>query len=161
MKKLAPLLSTAILFSVLFTAVYAAEVEREFKVGLFGSEEVPARNTGAFGDAEVELKDLMLKFEEEVCNIKGVTQAHIHVGALGANGPIVIFLYGFDSTGAFSAEDCKRLSKGIATPANLIPRPAIGINTWDDFVAALLAGNTYVNVHTLAFPGGEIRGQLD
>jgi len=37
------------------------EVEREFKVGLLGSEEVPARNTGAFGMAEVELKDLMLK----------------------------------------------------------------------------------------------------
>jgi len=160
MKKLAPLLSTAILFSVLFTAVYAAEVEREFKVGLLGSEEVPARNTGAFGMAEVELKDLMLKFEEEVCNIQGVTQAHIHVGAIGTNGPIVIFLYGFNAAG-FSAEDCTRLSKGIATPANLIPRSTIGINTWDDFVAALLAGNTYVNVHTLAFPGGEIRGQLD
>lgn len=162
MRKLAPLLSTAMLFSVLLTAVYAAEVEREFKIGLTGGAERPTPVvTQAFGSAEVELKDLLIKFEVEVCNIQHVTQSHIHVGSAAVAGPVIIFLYGFDSTGAFSAEDCKRLSKGIATPANLIPRPAQGINNWDDFVNAFMSGNTYVNVHTTAFPGGEIRGQLD
>jgi hypothetical protein len=34
------------------------------------------------------------------------------------------------------------------------------ITSWDDFVKALLAGNTYINVHTKANPMGEIRGQL-
>lgn len=161
MRKLAPLLSTAMLFSVLMTAVYAAEVEREFKIGLTGGAERPAPVvTQAFGSAEVELKDLLIKFEVEVCNIQGVTQSHIHVGSAAVAGPVIIFLYGFDPTG-FSAEDCVRLSSGVRTPANLIPRPAQGINNWDDFVNAFMAGNTYVNVHTAAFPGGEIRGQLD
>lgn len=149
------------LFSVLFTAVYAAEVEREFKIGLTGGAERPTPvATQAFGSAEVELKDLLIKFEVEVCNIQHVTQAHIHVGSDAVAGPVIIFLYGLDPTGAFSAEDCERLSSGVRTPANLIPRPAQGINNWDDFVNAFMAGNTYVNVHTLAFPGGEIRGQL-
>jgi hypothetical protein len=30
----------------------------------------------------------------------------------------------------------------------------------DDLVAEIDSGNTYVNVHTNAFPGGEIRGQI-
>jgi hypothetical protein len=29
-----------------------------------------------------------------------------------------------------------------------------------DFVTQLLQGNVYSNIHTTAFPGGEIRGQL-
>lgn len=161
MRKIAPLLSTLVLFSVLLTAVYAAEVEKEFKIGLTGGAERPNPvDTQAFGFAETELKDLTLKFEVEVCNIQRVTQSHIHVGSADVAGPVILFLYGNDPTGAFSAEDCKRLSKGVLTPASLIPRPAQGITNWDDFVAAYLAGNTYVNVHTLAFPGGEIRGQL-
>lgn len=153
------------LFSVLLTAVYAAEVEREFKIGLTGGAERPTPvTTQASGFAEVELKDLLIKFEVEVCNIQHVTQAHIHVGSAAVAGPVIIFLYPgtgpADPTGAFSAEDCERLSSGVRTPANLIPRPAQGINNWNDFVNAFMAGNTYVNVHTTANPGGEIRGQL-
>jgi hypothetical protein len=39
-------------------------------------------------------------------------------------------------------------------------RPAIGINTIDDAIQAIVGGNSYVNVHTTQFTGGEIRGQL-
>ena len=39
-------------------------------------------------------------------------------------------------------------------------RPEIGINTFADAVQAIVGGNAYVNVHTTANGGGEIRGQL-
>jgi hypothetical protein len=34
------------------------------------------------------------------------------------------------------------------------------VQLFADLLAAIRAGTTYVNVHTTAFPGGEIRGQL-
>jgi hypothetical protein len=39
-------------------------------------------------------------------------------------------------------------------------RPAAGILNIDDAIQAIVGGNAYVNIHTTANPGGEIRGQL-
>src|SRR5205814_2220235 len=39
-------------------------------------------------------------------------------------------------------------------------RPEIGIRTFADALQAIVGGNAYVNIHSSAFPGGEIRGQL-
>ena len=85
--------------------------------------------------------------------------AHIHFGASGASGPILfpfIEPYATDfplgvTSGAYST---------TLTASSLIPDPGNGINTFTDAVAAIEADNTYVNIHTDAFPGGEIRGQL-
>lgn len=141
-----------------------------FVTRLSGIHEVPDVITDAKGTATVEIvgDGTMLTFEVEVCNIVGVTQAHIHFGDFGTAGPILLFLYGLDPTGAFSTVDCSLLATGTLTPADLIPRPEVGIENWDDFLRALHAdaaggyvrGLTYVNVHTLAHPTGEIRGQL-
>jgi hypothetical protein len=38
--------------------------------------------------------------------------------------------------------------------------PGAGINMFADAVNAIEAGQTYFNIHTVAFPGGEIRGQI-
>jgi hypothetical protein len=46
---------------------------------------------------------------------------------------------------------------GTLTAANLTP--AGPIMTFADAVEALKEGNTYTNLHTQMFPGGEIRGQ--
>ncbi len=79
------------------------------------------------------------------------TAAHIHSGARGVAGPIVfplnVTLTPF-STVAFDAAD-------YPTPV-----PAGASPDFPSFVAAMKAGNTYVNVHTAACPDGEIRAQL-
>jgi hypothetical protein len=100
-----------------------------------------------------------MHFRVVTTNVHAITQSHIHIGDFGVNGPIVVFLYGFNAAGTESAGI---LSEGDFTAANLIARPAIGFGaTMPELVAKLRSGGAYVNVHTIAHPGGEIRGQIE
>jgi hypothetical protein len=135
-----------------------------FTVALRGSQQVPPVTTNAFGFVIVRLfhngTSTAIDFRLIVCNIANVTHAHIHVGAAGTNGPIVVPFFDQPSSPVSKANGCTVLASGLRGPFDLIPRPEAGINNWADFVHALLSGNTYVNVHTIANPGGEVRGQL-
>lgn len=82
-----------------------------------------------------------------------MTAAHIHLGAAGTNGPVVAFLYGPNAAGTNAITQ-----SGSITEANFVG-PMAG-KTWADFNAALVSGQLYVNVHSLANPGGEARGQI-
>lgn len=87
-------------------------------------------------------------------DILGVAGAHIHCAPAGANGPVVAFLAapvpgGFDGKVDVGA---------TLTNANII-NPACGA-TVAELLDAMAAGDTYVNVHSPAFPGGEVRGQI-
>jgi hypothetical protein len=132
-----------------------------FHIRLTGNQQVPAVSTTAFGFAEVQLSEdnNTLSFEVAVCNIANVIASHIHVGAANANGPVVLPFFG-SATPFNSTKGCDTLAEGTRTSGNLVARPEAGINTWTDFINALVAGNAYVNVHTTAHTGGEIRGQL-
>ena len=137
------------------------QVNTSFRIRLEGDQSVPPVDTTSFGFAKIQLVDnTTLRFTLIVCNIANVTRAHIHVSAAGTNGPVVIGffeepIYPFSTT-----HGCSLLSAGIRTPSDLTVHPEAGINNWTDFVHALQTNNTYVNVHTTAHPGGEIRGQL-
>lgn len=74
-----------------------------------------------------------------VSGIDPATMAHIHKGAAGASGPVVV---PFDAPTSGSSQGCK---------------PATA-----EVVAAIVAspGDYYVNVHNATFPKGAIRGQL-
>ncbi|MDQ2711327.1 MAG: CHRD domain-containing protein [Acidobacteriota bacterium] len=87
-------------------------------------------------------------------NLTGpATMAHIHFGAPGVDGPIVLpfFMSNMPASDTIS---------GSLTAADLMPDPAGGINTIADVATAIENGNAYVNVHTAQYPAGEIRGQL-
>jgi Ca2+-binding RTX toxin-like protein len=75
-----------------------------------------------------------------------LTMSHIHVGAPGVNGGIIFDLGG---GAAWTPQD-----GGLRRTLTDAEFPVANIGD-------LLAGNTYVNVHTTAFPGGEVRGQLN
>ena len=109
-----------------------------------------------------------------VNDISNITQAHIHMAAKGVNGGIVVWLYpSVTATTALPAGGGPHsglLAQGTFTAANL--RGALAGQPLSALVAAIAAGNTYVNVHTSDgvapanqgpgdFPGGEVRGQLD
>jgi hypothetical protein len=133
-----------------------------FRIDLTGGQQVPAVATDAFGMATVKLIDngTAIAFRVIVCDIVNVTASHIHVGAAGTNGPVIIPF--FTNQPLFSSpHGCKTLAEGIRTAADLNTKASPTVTSWNDFVKNLLAGNTYINVHTSpAHQGGEIRGQL-
>ena len=56
---------------------------------------------------------------------------------------------------------------GVLTAANIVGpngqgiAPSLnGVNEFDELVEAILSGNTYANVHSAKFQGGEVRGQI-
>jgi hypothetical protein len=131
--------------------------EAAFDATLTGASERPDPvTTDASGSASVEVDGETVSFEVEVEDIDEVTMAHIHVGGTAVAGPIVVTLFNTGTPESFTARET--LAEGTFTEADITP--AGGIVTLDDLVAAMEAGNTYVNVHTTANPTGEIRGQL-
>jgi hypothetical protein len=134
----------------------------EFKAKLTGSQEVtdPAGGvaTDTVGKARFEFNDAKteLEFELEVEDGVRVTQAHIHCAPAGSNGPIVIFLAGFHDKGWDVDGDW--IGDATATDAN-ITNNACG-STLAQIAQAMAEGRTYANVHTVAHPAGEVRGQI-
>jgi hypothetical protein len=103
-------------------------------------------------------------FRLDVLNGLGITQAHLHCGAAGVNGPIVAFLFGLVPAGV---NVNGTLATGVLTNASIQPvdfstNAACGrtINNIASLHAAALERRIYVNVHSLAFPGGVTRAQL-
>lgn len=127
-----------------------------FTANLSGDNEVGPVATVASGKATFILNDdhTQLSYLLEVANIDSVTQAHIHRGGPGDNGPVGVFLYGLAPAGG---PVNGVLASGTITADDLIG-PWAG--DMDGFLNDLLTGNTYVNVHTTPHPAGEIRGQV-
>jgi hypothetical protein len=126
-----------------------------FEAVLSGDGEVPPNDTKSRGtfvlDASTEGE---LSYRLVVANIEDVIAAHIHCGPVGVNARIGVTLFmggPIDVNGT--------LAEGTVTAPD--PNNACGWLTIDDVIAAILAGNAYVNVHTTAFPRGQIRGQLE
>lgn len=150
-------LVSATLIVLLVSAVQARAEVINFTAILSGGNEVPGVSTGAAGTATASYDTAtgVLTYRVEVWNMpSGTTASHIHVGAAGVSGPTVV-----NFTVLTSISNDYAIT-GTASASNLNVRAAQGINSWDDLVQALLLGNLYVNVHSTANPGGEIRGQV-
>jgi hypothetical protein len=114
---------------------FAADVN----VTLSGDQVTPAVTTSASGSGTITIgDDHSVSGSVTTTGVAGPA-AHIHMAAAGQNGPVIV------------------------------PMTKSGDNTWtvqagakltDQQYDAFKAGNLYVNVHSAAHPGGEIRGQL-
>lgn len=142
-------------------ALKSAKKVKTFKAHLTGDQEVPAAETRATGQANFKLsKDgTELQFKLIVANIQNVTMAHIHLAPVGVNGGVVVWLYPSGPPAALIPGRTNGiLAEGVITESSLVGSLAGG--TLDDLISSLEDGNAYVNVHTSAYPGGEIRGQI-
>lgn len=156
-KIITALLSAVLVLGMLVPAAFA-QTNRNFVAHLTGDEEQPPVSTQAQGQAIFHLsKDgTELRYKLIVANINDVRMAHIH---LSPSGQVVVWLYPDAPPpqlipGRFSGV----LAEGTITSSDLVG-PLAG-QSLADLLAAIEAGNTYVNVHTIAHPSGEIRGPI-
>jgi CHRD domain-containing protein len=119
---------------------------------LNGAQETPPNSSTGTGQAFYRIpdNDSEIKFQLQISGLQNVILAHIHYGPPGVSGPIIFNL----ATSSFTEVS------GNLTAADFIPDAADGLNTFQEAIAAIKAGNTYTNVHTTQFPLGEIRGQI-
>jgi len=156
MRKLLSLMFVTVLI-VAYASPGLSAMTHTFKAMLSGKEVVPAVKTGAKGEAvfKLEKDGTELVYTLTVKDLENITAAHIHTGMIGKSGPPVIPLFsGPKKEGKFSGE----LAKGTITSKDL--RGALEGKSIEDVVKMMKAGELYVNVHTDANPGGEIRGQI-
>ena len=108
-------------------------------VKLSGAEEVPPVSTQGSGSGSLRLaEDGTITGSVKTTGVQG-TMAHIHQGAKGQNGPVIVPLTKNGDT--YSVPEGRKLT-------------AAQMQAWK-------AGNLYVNVHTAANKGGEVRGQIN
>lgn len=121
-------------------AASASAFAVDVKVTLSGDQEVPPVKSVGTGSGFFAIsKDKKITGQVNVAGIKPVA-AHIHEGAPGTSGPVVIPLVRTGPGDSYNV------------PANTTMSEAV--------YKAFEAGKLYVNVHTEANPGGELRGQL-
>lgn len=126
-----------LMISFLFSG--AAMAVGPIKVKLSGSEEVPPVESSAKGTGKIVVgDDKSVSGTVKTSKMKG-TMAHIHQGAKGENGPPIITLT--MSSG----------NKWAVPPGAMLT---------DEQYQSLKDGNLYINVHSDAHKGGEIRAQL-
>lgn len=137
-------------------SAYAQTIPSIFHAILQGDEEVPPVDSDAKGAAIFRTSNdgTELNYRLIVANIEDVTAAHIHLAPRGENGDIVAFLFEEPTEGRTNGV----LAEGTITSADLVG-PLEG-STLSELIDEIEAGNTYVNVHTVDHPSGEIRGQI-
>ena len=106
---------------------------------LTGAQEVPPVSTSASGRSTISVASDRSVSGAVIVTGMEPTAAHIHQGAMGANGPVILPL-------------AKTAPMTFSVPA--------GAKLTDAQYAALKQGNLYVNVHSAAHPGGEVRLQM-
>jgi CHRD domain len=170
------LLSASLLWPGAALLAQVVETTFPFRATLSGAQEptppdMPA--TPSLGVITQTTGDLLILFAQDlssfsftlsVRNGTAVTQADLHCGRPGQNGPVVVFLSALNTSGAnvngvlaqstLTNQDIQPTAEGCEA---LIGRPVRNIAS---LAGAALDGLIYVNVHTVANPAGEIRGQL-
>jgi hypothetical protein len=142
LQKFWPSFATAFAILVISTgcSTTAAEKNQGMKIKLTGDQEVPPIKTAASGGGTILISsDKSVSGSVTTTGVEG-TAAHIHEGPAGKNGPIIIPLTkGADNTWSVPA----------------------GAKLTDAQYKSYQEGNLYVNVHSAANKGGEIRAQLN
>lgn len=133
-------------------AVTEQRVYAGVSLGAFQVPPVASAAVGISGYALVDGGTTMLLVVQSF-GLADLTMAHLHLGAAGQNGPVVADLIANAATAVTPEFFIAALKTGDLA-GQLADYPL------DALVNRIEAGDIYVNLHTTAFPSGEIRGQL-
>ena len=170
------LMTFAVSALVLSTVALAHDRHEErFAARLNSYSESPAISSAASGRFTLVIDESAQTLSYEV-TYEGleaaVQQSHIHFGQPGVNGGISLFLCSNLGNGPTGTQLCPASPgtvTGVLSAAQLVGPNAQGIapasagvspTEFAEIVKAIRSGVTYANVHSVKFPGGEIRGQL-
>jgi len=110
---------------------------------LSGDQEVPAVTTTASGNGAITVNNLTGDLYGSIMTtgVEDASMAHIHTGVSGVNGgPVITLVQDSTDLNLWKIPDDANISTALST---------------------FLSGGHYVNVHTPAYSGGEIRGQIE
>jgi len=151
---------------------FAHDDSQSVRERLSGFQEVPAISTTGSGTfrAFIDTSGGEIRYRVAFSGLESpIQQSHIHFENVTNNGPIVVFLctnLGNAPVGV-TVQACPPNAtsgtyQGTITAADVLASTAQGLEAgnFDEFVRAVYAGATYVNIHTSGHPGGEIRAQI-
>ena len=125
-------------FAVVLGLTSAAALAGKMDVKLSGDQEVPAVKSAGSGSGSITIGDDGSVSGSVTASGFTPTAAHIHQAAAGKNGPVIV---------PFTKDGDK-----FSAPA--------GSKLTPDQLKAYQAADLYVNIHSAANPGGEVRAQL-
>lgn len=138
-------MKTMLSIAVLAVSLAVARANVNFTIYMTGAQESPANGSLAAGGGIATFDSVANTIDVSVFFVglsAPATLSHIHLGGPGVNGPVIVSFVPYTP----SATGGSIIGAGLAFPVGNIPD--------------LMAGNTYFNIHTSTYPGGEIRGQL-
>lgn len=161
MKKISVIAVLLILVLLAATGGVSAKSDSHFEASLKGRNEVPPNSSKAQGQAIFRVVDdgAAIEYKLIVANLDNLHMAHIHLAPAGSNGGVVVWLY----PSAPPPLPRPGTTNGVLMTGTITADNLVGTLTGQPLSALIdqmVAGNAYVNVHTSAFPGGEIRGQI-
>ncbi len=156
--------ATIATLALLFVTVSAAMADDSCKARLSSDQEVvtppaPPVVEDTTGKFEIQFNKNRTAGEYTLRVQRGerITQAHLHCGPIGVNGPVIVFLAGPHAPGW--DVDGKWISNATVTDSNVV-NTACGA-TLAAILEAAKAGMVYANVHSVEHGAGVVRGQLE
>ena len=149
---------TIIAFATVCMAEYGyVKGPAELSATMSGENIMPPVKTNAAGKATLTLNQdrTLLFYTVMVSDIEDVTAVHIHIGKKGESGPPIALI-------AVSTKKRGKIS-GILAEGSIGAGDLMTSFKGKDIQALyqqLTDGENYINIHTLKYPDGEIRGQI-
>jgi len=136
---------------------------QQFTAHLTGYNETPSLNSPAHGDLTLTIGSNSLTWSLTYAGfVSQPLVAHVHVGQPGTAGDVAFFFCGGTKPACPSSASGPVTITGTTVAADIVGPTTQGFAVGDltSIVKAIQAGATYANMHTTAWPKGEIRGQL-